>query len=213
MAELKPGAVGIISGKVDNVVGSNWRDIWVLKGTAKKHSTKYSQAQIAQRAKFNLIFDLFSQLSDVVKMGFGNLYTGRSTAFNLAFGRNINAVTGDYPALTIDYPSLVMSQGRLAPCADLTLESSLPYTVSITWGDERPVVNSGLSDKVTAVFCEPEKGIATFSTGEAVRGDYKVDIVLPKMFSAKNLHVYLFFTSPDGKKNSESVYAGMVTVF
>lgn len=210
MAELKPGAIGMISGKVDNVIGSNWRDIWVLRGTAKKSSKQYSPAQIAQRAKFALVYELLSRMEDVLNAGFGNLYTGKSTAFNQAFGANMNAVKGTYPSFSIDFPALVLAKGHLAPCANALPVSREPHSIQLTWADLYPAEPS---DKVTAVVCEPEKGITTFSRGVAVRGDYKMDIVVPEMFSEKDVHVFLFFTSPDGKKNSASVYAGQVTVF
>lgn len=213
MAELKPGVIGTISGKIDNVVASSWRAIKYLRGLAKTSRKDPSQLQVAQRAAFALTYNFLSQLEDEVNLGFGNMDTSRATAFNLAMGVNVKAVGGTYPDLVFNFPSVVLSKGGLIRSKNARLISAAPAIISVTWGDMKKVKAQSLSDKVTLVAYDPMDDLAVASSGEAVRGDYKFEFEVPESFSGHDVHVYLFFTRQDNKKNSHSDYCGTVTVF
>lgn len=213
MAELKPGVIGTISGKIDNVIASNWRDIRYLRGIAKTSKKEATEAQTLQRTKFGLLFDFLSTMARVADLGFKYQYTGRSTAFNLAMSRNMPMVKGDLASLTIDYPSVILSKGRLPYSPDAQADSKAPGTVSVTWGSLDSVIEQELSDRVIVAIYNPVKKQAVYSLNGAVRSELKIDVQVPASYTGSDVHVWVFFTSDKVKKNSATVYAGMVTVF
>ena len=213
MAELKPGVIGTISGKIGNVVASNWRDIKYLRGVAATSSKTATEAQLTQRAKFTLLFDFLSSFAGAIDLGYKYQYQGRSTAFNLAMSTNMHVIGGTLAALSVDYPSVVISKGRLLPAADTDASSKEPGVVDVSWQNLDVATDQGLSDKAVVIVYNPVKKLAIYSTDGAVRGDLKLAMHVPDSFSGDEVHVYLFFSGVAVRKNSQSMYVGSVSVF
>ena len=55
------------------------------------------------------------------------------TCFNKAFSENRKAITGDYPALGIDYPRILLSKGKLPLGEPPTLSSPGKGKLMLTW--------------------------------------------------------------------------------
>ncbi|PWG78193.1 DUF6266 family protein [Pararcticibacter amylolyticus] len=213
MAELKPGVIGTISGKIDNVVAANWRAIHYLRSLAKTGKKTPSELQVARRAIFTLLVDFLARFEKEINLGFQHLDQSRATAFNLATRANKLAVTGAYPDLAIDYASVVFSKGRLDPPLAVSVVSEVANTISITWDLMEDASEQTLSDKVMVVAYDATAKVKLVSLGKAVRGDQKLDLHFPDSLASHTIHVYIFFTDQGNKKNSESVYAGSVTAF
>lgn len=213
MAKLQPGVIGTLSGKIDNVIASNWRDIRYLRGLAKTGGKEPTEAQLTQRAKFTLIFDFLSTFASIAEMGFQYQYTGKSTAFNLAMSANMAAAGGTAPDVTINYPAVTISKGRLTPTPDASVNSTSAGVVTITWPSLDTVSDQELSDHAVVVIYNPAKKIAVYSANGAVRSDLKIDLHVPASFSGDEVHAWLFFSSDKAKKNSATKYAGSIMVY
>lgn len=212
MAELTNGPLGSISGKVGNVIASNWRDISYLRGLSKRSSKEPTELQLITRMKFRLMLAFLSPIKQVIDLGFKNKYTGRSTAFNLALQANLQAISGIYPDLAVDLSKVVLSTGNLVRCADPVMEATVPDVLTVRWAELGQAQEQYMSDIVTIVLYNPEKEVHAIYSGTAVRGDYQMELNLPESFSGDEVHGYIFFTNEAGNKNSKSVYLPSVTL-
>ena len=112
MATYNQGILGSFSGTVGSVVGSSWRGIPVIKSRPVRKKTGLTDLQEQQRARFLLMTRFLRPLTDLFNQTFQKSAVGM-TCFNKAFSENKAAITGDYPAIKVDYPKIVLSKGRL----------------------------------------------------------------------------------------------------
>ena len=113
MGTFKQGILGSFSGKVGTVIGSTWRGLWVMRGLITKKKGKSDPAQLEQQAKFSLMIKFLRPLGSLVSQTY-DTSPAEMTGINKAFSDNLkNAITGVYPAFTVDYSKVVLSQGIL----------------------------------------------------------------------------------------------------
>ncbi|WP_207532679.1 DUF6266 family protein [Desertivirga arenae] len=211
MAELQNNPMGKLSGKLGNMVASNWRDINYLKAMAKRSNKTATDSQIEARLRFALIQEFMMQIKRVVERGFANSFTGRATAFNVAVKANKLAITGQYPELSVDYAKITLSAGALTSCLDATIEALPDAKLHISWKEPGVPYTEEMADVVTVViYDEVRKAPATYNT--FLRSEYSAEISLPASFADDTVHAWMFFTSSVGSKNSRTTYLGSVTV-
>lgn len=211
MGIIRNGANGGFSGKAGSVVGSNWKDINYIKGLPKKSNKAPSQAQLEQQARFALVIKTLQPVTKLLNEGFKNGKTARATGYNLALQHLINnAITGTYPNFAIDYSKMVISKGNLiAPSnPQLAIDAG---TLGISWSPILSKYGAFLTDELTALIYNPAKNIYLPAEG-ATRGEGSLEFELPTEFAGDTLHVYLFFTSIEGNRHSNSTYAGQIVV-
>lgn len=211
MAELNNGPLGGISGKLGNMVASNWRDISYLRAKGKRSKNEPTEKQVIVREKFTMMFDFLIQLKDRVENTFKGKYTGRATAFNLALKANMGAFTGTYPDLQIDLPKIQLSTGRLVQCAGPKMEAGADGRFTVTWGELGQVNLQQATDEVTVVLYSVEKKLHAIYEG-AQRKEYELIFAVPQGFSGDTVHGYIYFTNADGTLNSKTTYLGTIKV-
>ncbi len=209
MAELVPGVIGSVSGKVGTVIGAKWRDIYYLKGlpSSKKKQQSGDTVNCIRLAK---IYDFLSKVSPMVEEGFKHLNTGRASAFNLAMKANMRAFKGD--STDLDFASIVLSAGSLTGAIAPVLSFEPPDCLVISWADLGDSYNQAPSDRASILFYNSDKDMMVTSAGEVCRGDLKAGILIPASFGGDHLHGYIYFTNAAGTKNSRSIYLGGFTV-
>ncbi|WP_207424322.1 DUF6266 family protein [Desertivirga brevis] len=214
MAEFNNGANGSFSGKVGSVVGSNWREINYIRGIAKRSKKDPSQGQIEQQMKFAMMVAFLGQVKDLLNLGFAGGKTGRATAYNLAVQYNLtNAIAGVYPEFSIDYSKVLLSKGTLNLPGAATLTADTAGQVSASWDPTPNEFNGSVSDKVTVILYNSIKKLfMSNSLSPALRGDGTIDIEVPATYAGDTLHGYIFLTSPEKGRLSNSYYMGEVTV-
>lgn len=210
MAEFINGANGTFSGKVGSVIGSSWRGIHYLRGLSKKRTKPFSEAQLAQQQRFGLMGEFLLPLKGLIEIGFANADDSRATLFNLVMSENLTgAVTGEYPAFSIDYPNLILSQGSMLPPKGVTMESQEGSAV-ISWN---PAVNafSGHADDIAYLLVyNVEQGLFATTETAVERSAGQADVPVDDDFVGQTGHGWVFFTSRDGREISRTVYAGEV---
>lgn len=211
MAELKNGPLGSISGKLGNMVASNWREISYLRGLSKRTRKEPTEGQKLVHAKFYLLQGFLSQIKNVIDIGFGNKNTGRATAMNLAFKANNLAFTGDLETLELNLPAIVISVGSLVKVTDPLLRAASPGKVSLEW-TKLGVAGEADSDRLHLVLYNAAKNLHIAYTDVAMRQDLEVEVDVPASFAGDQLHGYLFLTTEKGEKTAGSVYLAPVTV-
>jgi hypothetical protein len=212
MGIIKQGVLGGFSGKVGTVIGSSWKGLAVMRGLTIAKSGKRTALQLQQQAKFALMIKFLQPLSALLDRTFDSFAVGM-TGVNKALSYNIqNAITGVFPALTVDYPMVLLSRGDLPRAAVAAAASAVAGKLDFTWTD-----NSGLGKALAtdiafvAVFCEPlGHWIYSQQTGASRgAGTYSLDV---PAFSGRPVHTYLGFVSANGRTFSDTVYAGLVNV-
>jgi len=138
MAKLLESPIGVLIGKLGQVVGCKWKGIAVLR--IKSASVADPDKQLQQRKKFSLTMHFLQPMTQLLRIGWKYWAVGQ-TAFNAAMSYTIvNAIQGTYPNFTVDYPNALMSKGNLPPALNQAAASTVAGTVRFTWtnnSDER----------------------------------------------------------------------------
>ena len=212
MGKIKQGVLGGFSGKVGTVIGSFWKGLAVMRGLPVGKRGNPTASQLQQQAKFSLMIKFLQPLTDLLNLTFNSLAVGMS-GLNKALSYNVqNAITGVYPALTVDYPMLLLSRGDLLVAIGPAAASAVAGKVDFTWtNNSGPGKVRATDTAFVAVFCEAlGYWVYNYQTAAArVAGAYSFDV---PDFSGKPVHTYLGFVSANGRIFSNTAYAGLVNV-
>lgn len=219
MAEIRKGILGGVSGKVGNVIGGSWKGIDYVRSLPTGGNSTNTQAQIIQRFKFSLLMHFLQSFTEFLRIGFKGLAV-RQTAFNAAMSYNYhNAITGEYPDITIDYTKVAVSRGSLAAAVNPGCTSVEEGKVTLEWAENVGQNNASDSDVAMFVVYNPEleQSICVYDGG--IRADGTSVIDLPVNYVGCDVHCYVSFVKLQDAMSgnvkdfiSNSVYAGSVTV-
>ncbi len=211
MGTFSDGILGGFSGSVGPVVGSSWKGVNVMRSKPRGKRGKSSEGQLRQNAKMTLMSGFLSPLKGLLNNTY-NSVTVRMSTFNKALSYNMrNAVTGDYPAFTVNFEQLILGKGDLLNVKMLTAVSPSVGTISFNWKDNSNEGSARATDQAfVAVYCEILNQWITSDEGSLrIAGSYTLDVAA---FSGKAVHGYIGFLSADGKFVSTSLYTGLVNI-
>jgi hypothetical protein len=219
MAQLKTGILGKVSGKVGNVVGINWKGKNYLRTVAASVNNPNTELQFSQRLKFGTVIKFLQPITEFIRVGY-KTQAVNMTAFNAAFSYNFhNALKGDFPDYSIDYPSAMVSRGNMAGAVNPASSSTEAAKVVLSWDPASGSGQSSETDTVIFVVCNPDKQEAVYSLNAGTRADGSLEVVLPSAYSGDTVHCYIAFMTMSSvlagqARNaiSNSSYAGSVTV-
>lgn len=212
MGTIKQGILGGFSGKVGTVIGSSWKGQAVMRGIAPHVANPQTDGQLAQRQKFAAVMKFVQSMVQFLRIGFKNYAIGM-TQVNAAFSYNLlNAVQGTYPNLTIDYPNALVSRGHLPPALNQAAASTVPGTILFTWDDNSDEMGALATDPNLLLVYNPVKNQAVFFKDLGARADATQSVTVPHSFSGDLVHCYIAFETADGSEQSNSNYAGAITV-
>lgn len=209
MAIYVKGALGSFSGKLGNVVGSNWRSIDYLRSLPKPSKKPATESQIAHRAKFALVTEFLNPLRSFINMGNNDSQERKMTAFNRVSGHLITKVEGQYPNFTIPYDEVRLSKGSLKGIAASAIKN-LDGDIEITWD---PTVNpiSSEADDLVYFIMYNETTKDYFIYQDSIREDGE-ETIEPSIMGLGELHIWSSVSSVDGTKRSNSSYFGSLTL-
>jgi len=219
MGKFKQGILGDVSGRVGNAVFASWRGLDVVRERPTPTTKPATLPVLAARAGFKLISDFMNEdCAPLFRVGFQSVEKGM-TPFNKAFSLNRKeAVTGVYPMLSIDYAKVVFAQGRLLAVSSVVLATTVDAQIDVSWLNNAPPVVvppdplDPNNDQITlAAYC-PVKQSWTIVQGAALRSAEAYDLQVPASWAGSTVHVWCYFVRSNGKKVSDSVYAGQVEV-
>ena len=211
MGTIQKGILGGFSGKVGTVVGANWRGKDVMRSLPKKSQRVATESQLIVRAKFKLITQFLTPISMILKAHFGQS-SGERSRRNLAVSYHIReAVTGTFPDFTVDYSKVVITKGELPGLQEPGIIPEAGGNLAITWEDNSTQGLAKPGDLLLAMVYNPEKDLYE-DRQIALRSALTYDIALPANWAGDAIHLWLSFTSADGKTRSTSFYAGTITV-
>ncbi len=210
MATFKQGILGGFSGKVGTVIGSFWKGRNVMRSVPQHVHNPKTAAQEAARSKFSLLSNFLTANRALVDVGFKN-FAATITQVNAAISVNYDngAVSGTYPALSIDYDKVLLSKGTLLNPADCSVAQGTGQTADITWTDNTGTSPELLaSDVVMVCLYNQSKNSSTASLNAAVRDDEQLNMAYPAIWSGDTVIAFLATRNTSGELMSTSIKIG-----
>lgn len=213
MGKIFTGVNGGFFGKVGSVIGASWRSINYMRGLSKPSDRTPTEKQQAQRLRFSITVKFLKQIRDLLNSGYANEDTSKATGYNLAVRETLlHAIKGDYPDYSIDYPKVVLSKGSLYGTTAAHITSTEVGKVDVSWKCVLNDLNSFAGDKVMVVLYNPAKKLFVTDSSSARQAE-KVTIDVTSDFTGDSVYCWLYFTSQEKKRLSETVYAGEILVY
>lgn len=210
MGRFKGGSNGAFSGKVGSVVGSNWRKIKYIKGLPKRSHKQASEAQLAQREKFQIIVKFVYDILPVIEKGCDRKKTQYNTAANVAVSYNaLHALNAN--GRGINFSRIKISDGSLPKAADAFALWTTEDCLRVNWNPLPRSPSTSADDEATLLLYWPGSSTFLSKVAEAVRSDGSIDIPVDPLKSSDECHLYIFFTSPK-KISSPTFYIGDVSI-
>lgn len=212
MARFLKGINGAYSGKVGNVVGSNWRNVDYVRSLPKSSKKPASQDQLAQRARFGLAVSFLSPIKDLLNLGYSDSTLTRSTGYNKALQHLLNnGIVGDYPDFELNYAAISISRGSLGNLMAVGWQEAAPREISLTWDPQTNRFNAFGDDSVILLLYNIDKMF--FSILESsTRSDGNLNMELPDVYAGDRIVGWVFTGHRDGVKTSSSYYLGEITL-
>jgi hypothetical protein len=212
MGTFEKGYLGGFSGKVGTAVGSTWKSLNVLRSNPpKKRRGQPTDIQLQQQAKFTLITNFLTPLTDLLNQTYNKSAAARMSGFNKAFSVNNQAITGVFPAFAVDYPKILLSKGSLPNATNPAAASTVAGKLTFSWIDNSGV-NSALSSDLAFVAAYNEELKHWIYLQKAAARNAATYILDVTPFSGKPVQTYIGFMSADRKKVAESWYTGQVNI-
>jgi hypothetical protein len=212
MGTFEKGYLGGFSGKVGTAVGSTWKGLNVLRSNPpSKRRGQPSELQLERQAKFSLMTNFLTPLTDLLNQTYSKSAAARMSGFNKAFSVNSEAITGVFPAFAVDFPKVLLSKGSLPNGTSPAAASTAAGKLTFTWIDNSGINSALSSDLAFVAAYNEELQHWTFIQKAAGRnaGTFTLDVT---PFSGKPVQTYIGFMSADRKKVASSWYTGMVNI-
>lgn len=212
MATISQGILGPFSGKVGTVVGAVWKGIATIRSYNPNVTNSNTPAQQEQRAKFSLMVAFLRPFLSLINIGFG-LKAIKQTAFNAAMKCNmVNAITGVYPAISVDYSKVLLGEGNLPAALNPSAVSVLANKIDFTWEDNSEESGANLLDKVVLSIYHPVLKKAISVIGETTRTAGTQTVTVPDSWGGANVQTYIGFTNAGKDEVSNIEFLAAVLV-
>ncbi len=210
MGSISKGILGGFSGKVGNVIGGTWKGIDYMRSMPTKKAFTPSEKQLEQQMKFALIMRFLQPMAGLLKLTF-NDFAVQETGINNAFSYNYrNAITGTYPAFTVNYSTALVSRGSLPNVLGPSVVVAAGGVLTFSWTDNSNVgTASGKDVALMVAYCAALKSVIFLAAGN--RSDMTADLNC-STFSGQVVETYLTFITDDGRTVANSIFTGEVTV-
>ncbi len=210
MAKQRFGINDGYRGTVGTVIGYMWRGRWCLRARPRQVHNPRTELQQAGRTVFGTASRLAAGMSQALRMGLGAASRKACmTARNLFISLNRQHITLDGNAAVVDYPSLVLSAGPVAPVAFASpafASGGSGVTVTVTFEKNPLHLRASGDDTVYLYAWCPGVGEGVLSAPAARRGQ-TVSVELPAEWTGYSVHLYGFVTDYAGRA-SASTYVG-----
>jgi hypothetical protein len=201
MSRFKSTTFGKISGKHGTAVAALRKDGLNILKVFRIASNPDTLGQKNQRGKFGFVVRELNCMRSVFTITFNGQY-GINRAVSKAMK---TALTGEYPDFNIDYSKLIISEGTLNKTPQVSLEQVEGNTVKIVWNAEK-LLGRNRADNVNLVFLNQTSKSVIMKQNVALSGAGSAEVDLPLNWMDKELHSWIYFTSPIGTIYSTSQY-------
>jgi len=212
MGTISKGILGGFSGKVGTVIGGTWKGIDYMRSIAASVSNPRTAGQLEQRAKMSAVVKFLQPLTSFLRIGFKSAAI-KMSAFNAATSYMLaNAITGIYPAFTIDYSKVLVSKGNFPGALNPLAVAGIAGAIDFTWENNTWETDAMADDQALLVVYNPSKNAAVSFTGAVTRAIGVQTITLPNSYTGDEVQCYIAFTNANQSVISNSEYVGGVIV-
>lgn len=180
----------------------------VVSSKAFNRKDKNSEAQKAQRASFKIIGDVWGWVGSFAEAGLLNLPQTQSP-YNAFMAINLPAAidnSGEAPVL--DYPKLQISKGTLT-AVEVINTSVSDSVLTIVYDSQKDFPRVETTDVIT-VLVKTTRGAVYFKRkARGAEHEDSLEVQMRNVMLEDVECVYLYTTSADGKKVSNSVYVNV----
>lgn len=212
MAKQTNGIASGFSGRVGNIVGYRWKGVWCVRTRPAQMRNPQTEKQMEHRGMFKEEVRLAAYMSDAVRLGLHTLADeANMTAHNLFVSVNQHAFSLVDGRFTVDYPSLRLSMGPLAPVAfgEPSVSEGNTLGVSFEKNPLRMTTAYNFDYVYLYAYC-PELRLG-YLTAPVHRRAKRIDVSLPDIFADKELQLYGIVQSQRGEL-SDSIYIGGIVM-
>lgn len=207
MGIIKKGILGGFSGKVGNVIGGTWKGIEYMRSIANRGKFTPTEAQHSQQLKFKLMMGFLQPLTGLLRLTFSD-FAVKMTGINNAMKYNLaNAITGSYPAFSIDFSQALVSRGDLPNALGTNVVMGAGGILAYSWTDNSGVGKARSEDQAVLVAFCPALKQAIYTTLGGQRSDLTGDLDV-SAFSGYQVETYIAFVSETQNRTSVSHYTG-----
>jgi hypothetical protein len=168
--------------------------------------------QKMQRAKFSLMVVLSRMTLKFIRVGFKQIAIEMS-AFNAFMKNNIStAISGVYPAYTINYANLIFAKGTLTGADTPTAIAAAGKIINVDWVDNSGEGDAEATDTALILMINATKKKVMADTTTKTRLDETFQKVVPADWVGDDVHVYISFMTATGIKVADSTYISVVTI-
>lgn len=207
---------GVIRGQIGEGQALVLKGQKIVKSMPTPSTKPPTSKQLVQRSKFGLVTSFMANFSNILDVAY-LAHKSNESSVNAAVSYHIlNAIKGEYPAFTIDYPKVILSavekKSTLDPADNTSVTPVAGNKLEIKW--ESVELGNKLStgkDKLYLVFYCPGNGYSTASLGTSTRDELSLVLPVPRMFIGQLMHGWILFVSPEGDKVSLTTYLGTAT--
>lgn len=216
MADNSLNVLGVMRGKLGNIVGIGRGSVQLYRGYLAHIRNPRTAGQLLTRARFAALGSVARAFSSAAAIGFAKakksvLSTGMSTFMR----KNWSAVSGETPAATeVDLTQLMVSDGNLPSPGfnSASMEQALQVDVTFRADSDQP--DTDPSDKVYIVVYQADLNGCV--VGEPVlRSAQRAAVTVPSGWSGMRVNVYGFAVGGGVKNNgkrSRTTYLGSGTI-
>lgn len=208
MSVVQNTLIGRTRQSIGGVTFTTWKGLNVMKSKAVSVANPKSDKQVGQRNKMKFAVNIFRQLVAVIMLGYKHLAVGKSE-YNAFVSTNLkNGAINASGTTAVFNPSLLeIARGTLQETAitevsyDANGSQAIVNFSSTLTGDKK------VNDLANCVLLKSDGTLLGISLGNNERADAEADFSnLPALPVGTTVHAYLFFTSADGLKCSDSVH-------
>ncbi|MGX8713279.1 MAG: DUF6266 family protein [bacterium] len=210
MAKQANGFLGGFSGKLGPAVGYKWKGIWCLRARPRNVFNPRTEAQQEHRTMFKEEVRLAGKMrwavniglkamSDDFNMTAQNLFVkANQQCFSLAPATQPTLDGGTTARLQVDYPTLCISAGPVAPVAVTSVEVDDHNVLNVSFEKNPMHAAARAYDNVFVwVWCpEAEEG---YLASPVYRRTGHVSTLLPSEMEGLEVHVYAFVQDEHGR--------------
>lgn len=199
MVRVKKGLLISGGGSIGNLVFYSMNGNTYIRTKPSRYRDKKSQAQLAQRKKFNIVLSFLQKFKALIRIGFAGEAIGRS-AFQAAQSYHLkHAVMGKYPDMEFNYSKSMLCSGNVKVPEQIEIRKAEDH-ILIEW--ERPEVKN-MND--TLIVAAAHFGNADFQLTGVKRSKMKFKW-FTELTDYKNLHVWVAFRNEKESDVSNSIY-------
>ena len=203
--------MGGFSGKLGSAIGYMWNGKWCLRSRPAQVSNPRTEAQQEHRAAFREQVRLAARMRWVLLQSMTE--TARAagmTAYNLFVSLNQHAFSTEGGELKVDYQSLVLSLGPVAPVQASQVVATGGSRLEVDFERNPLHQQCDAYDAVHLYVYSPSLGQG-YLAAPVYRRQKKVSVLLPDLFAGTEVHIYLYVSDQQGRC-SETTYGGCLTV-